>query len=595
MDAQGPGGADGVDPADQWVFNPETGTYELRLTNGPAGRRATGAGRPERPSAAEATDAAPSSTASRDRHTPPRQRRAPSVEGEDREPPGAGDRPLPAQRDRRAQRGSRRKGNQAQGRGKKKRGRGKKILMWTGGSLALLLVMGAAGAWWLIDRLNDNITKYDVGKDNDFSDDEEVNLLFIGTDTRTGDGNDAYGGEASEGADTTILMHFSQDRSHATGLSIPRDLITDIPECEVRREDGTVETIPGSENVRFNQSMGANGRDPGCVWNTVEQLTGVEINHFMMADFQAVKDLSSAVGGVPVCVAEPIDDPKSGLQLDAGDHVLEGEDALSFVRTRHSVGTGSDLSRIELQQQFVASMARQITDGGMLTDPGKLWDLADTATRSLSVDDGIGSIQRLRDLASTLGRVPMSDLNFVTLPVLDNPDEPEDAKATVVVDERRAAPLLEMIRQDISPRELEEREAEREAAEEEAAAAAPEDIRVDVYNGGDVIGAAQETLDWLQNQQGVPLSTNAGNAPSPQETTTLEYGPDQAGQAAALAGMMGLPDSALQEQSAEAGDAPMVLILGDDFRGAGEPIEVAPDLPDDVDSITADDEDVCAS
>ncbi|MDT0270726.1 LCP family protein [Streptomyces sp. DSM 44915] len=518
------------------------------------------------------------------------------MEGEDRERPGTGDRPLPGQRDRRAQRGNRRKGRDGRGRGRKKRGRGKKILMWTGGTLALLLVVGAAGAWWLIDRLNGNITKYDVGRDNDFQSDEAINLLFIGTDTRTGSGNESYGGDASEGADTTILMHFSEDRTHATGLSIPRDLITDIPDCEVRREDGTTAVIPGSQGVRFNQSMGTDGRDPGCVWNTVEQLTGVEINHFMMADFNAVKDLSGAVGGVPVCIEEPIDDPKSGLNLDAGDHVLEGEDALAFVRTRYSVGTGSDLSRIELQQQFVASMARQITDGGMLTDPGKLWDLADTATRSLSVDTGIGSIQKLRDLASTLAGVPMSDLNFVTLPVLDNPDEPEDAKATVVVDEARAAPVLEMIRQDISPRELAEREAgEEEPAEDAVEPAAPEEIRVDVYNGGDVIGAAQDTLQWLQNEQGVPLSTNIGNAPSPQETTTLEYGPDQAGQAAALAEMMGLPDAALQEQSVEAGDQPMVLILGDDFRGAGQPIEIAPELPADVDTITADDEDVCAS
>ncbi|GAA3876455.1 LCP family protein [Streptomyces sedi] len=590
MDARGPGGADGVDPADQWVFNPETGTYELRLTGG---RRGDGAGRPERPSAPAATDP---SGAPRARHTPPRQRRAPSAEESETESPAAGDRELPAQRDRRAQRGSRRKGKEAPpGRGKKKRGRGRKILMWTGGSLALLLVMGAAGAWWLINRLNDNITKYDVGKDNDFSSDEAVNLLFIGTDTRTGSGNESYGGDASEGADTTILMHFSEDRSHATGLSIPRDLITDIPECEVKQEDGSTRTIPASENVRFNTSMGTDGRGPGCVWNTVEQLTGVEINHFMMADFNAVKDLSSAVGGVPICLEEPIDDPKSHLNLPAGEHVVEGEEALSFVRTRYSVGTGSDLSRIKLQQQFVASMARQITDGGMLTDPTKLWDLADTATRSLSVDDGIGSIQRLRDLASTLGGVPMDDMNFVTLPVVDNPDEPEDAKATVVVDEGRAAPILEMIRQDISPNEQREREAEEDAAEEEEAAAAPEEIRVDVYNGGDVIGAAQVTLDWLQNVQGVPLATNAGNAPSPQETTTLEFGPDQAGQAAALADMMGIPDSGLKEQSAEAGEQPMVLILGDDFRGAGEPIEVPAELPDDVDSITADDESVCAS
>ncbi|WP_326597008.1 LCP family protein [Streptomyces sp. NBC_01803] len=523
---------------------------------------------------------------------------------------------MPGRRDSRPPAPSRRKGKDAKGsKTARKRGRTKKALMWTGGALAMLLIVGCAGAWYVYNRLNGNITKVDVGIENDFQSDEPVNILFIGTDTRSGSGNETYGGEASEGADTTILMHFSEDRSHATGLSIPRDLITDIPDCEVAQEGGGTEVIPGSQGVRFNQSMGAGGRDPGCVWRTVQEMTGVEINHFMMADFNAVKDLSTAVGGVPVCVAEPIDDPKSGLQLDAGRHEVQGEDALAFVRTRHSVGTGSDLSRIELQQQFVASMAREITQGGMLNSPTQMFDLADTATRSLTVDTGIGSIQRLMDLAQDLGQVPMSDMNFVTLPVLDNPDEPEGAKATVVIDESRAAPIFRMLREDISMTDSGEEEGsggpgdsgdsgdsgssgddgQGGGASDEPEPAPAAEVRVDVFNGGDVIGAAQETLDWLQNVEGVPLSTNAGNAPEAQEKTTLEYGPDQAGQAATLAEMMGLPDSALREQSADAGDEPMVLVLGDDFRGAGEPIEVPAELPEDVTSITADDEDVCAS
>ncbi|WP_324613336.1 LCP family protein [Streptomyces sp. SBT349] len=472
--------------------------------------------------------------------------------------------------------------------------------MWIGGTLALLLVVGCASAWYLYNRFNNNIEKYDVGIENDYQSDEAVNLLFIGTDTRDGSGNDSYGGDASEGADTTVLMHFSKDRTHATGLSIPRDLITDIPDCEVRQEDGSTITVPGSQDVRFNQSLGTDGRDPGCVWRTVEELTGVSINHFMMADFNAVKDLSTAVGGVPVCVSEPIDDPKSGLQLDAGRHELQGEEALSFVRTRYSVGTGSDLSRIELQQQFLASMARQITERDLLSSLGSFYDLADAATKALAVDTGIGSIDKLYGLASEVGRVPMSDMAFVTLPVVDNPDEPEGAKATVVVDEGRAQPIFEMLQQDISMTAEEGEGSGGEGgeggdAEQEPEMAPAEEVRVDVYNGGNVMGAAQVTLDWLQNDQGVLLSTNKGNAPAPQAETTLEYGPDQADQAATLADMMGLPDSALKEQSEDAGEAPMSLILGDDFQGAGQPIEVPAERPADVDSITADDEDVCAS
>jgi LCP family protein required for cell wall assembly len=590
VEAHGRGGPGDIDPADQWVFNPDTGTYELRLP----GSREPGQG--ER----RGQSSAGPDSARTPRHTPPRQRRAPSsspAEGEpappgDRKPPPAGDRPVPPQRDRRAKGGGR-----GRRKAKKKRSRTRKAFMWIGGTLAMLLIVGCAGAWWAYNRLNGNINKVDVVYDNDYDSDEAINILVIGTDTREGEGNDSYGGEASEGADTTILMHFSQDRTHATGLSIPRDLITDIPDCEVTREDGTKEIIPGSENVRFNTSMGVDGRDPTCVWGTVQELTGVEINHFMMADFNAVKDLSTAVGGVEVCLEEPIDDPKSGLNLPAGRQEIQGEDALSFVRTRSTVGTGSDLSRIELQQQFLASMARTVTEQNLLTSLDNFWNLADTATRALTVDDGIGSINSLYGLASEVREVPMSDLNFVTLPVLDNPDEPEGAKATVVVDESRAPSVFRMLREDISPNATEEEAAADDGgnAEEEPAMAPAEEVRVDVYNGGNVIGAAQLTLDWLQNENGVRLATNRGNAEEPQETTTLRYGPDQAGQAARLADMMGLPDSALQEQTADAGDTPMSLVLGDDFVAAGQPIEVPATIPQDVDSITADDESVCAS
>ncbi|TDC68587.1 LytR family transcriptional regulator [Streptomyces hainanensis] len=587
MDAQGRGGAGDIDPADQWVLNPETGNYELRLPGARQPGRPGGAGgRGQRP-AGDAGSAAEGGARSA-RNTPPRQRRAPSSSPGDSAPPKAGDKPVPGQRDRRAQ-VNRRRGKNV----KKRRSRTRRVLTWLGGTVAMLVLIASLGAWYLWERLNGNLTRVDAGVSADYGDGDPVNILFIGTDSRTGEGNDSYGGDASEGNDTTILMHFSANREHATGLSIPRDMITDIPECEVTNDDGTTETIPASEGVRFNQSMGALGRDPSCVVNSVQEMTGVTINHLIMADFNAVKDLSSAVGGVPICLEEPIDDPKSGLDLAAGDHTVEGEEALSFVRTRYGVGNGGDLDRIKLQQQFVASMARQITDGGILSSPTRLLELADAATRALTVDDEISNVNDLRLLAEDVGRVPMSDMNFVTVPVVDNPDEPEDARATVVLDEGRAAPIFRMIQEDIDPNQAAEEEA---AAEEAAAEPVPAaEVRVDVYNGGDVIGAAQQTLDWLQNVQGMPLSTNKSNAPESQETTTLEYGADQAGQAATLAEVMGLPNAALQQVDEDRGDTPMVLVLGNDFRGPGQPIEIPAELPDDVDSITADDESVCAS
>ncbi|WP_432746708.1 LCP family protein [Streptomyces sp. JH002] len=617
MDAQGRGGAGDIDPADQWVLNPDTGNYELRLPGDTTGRP----GRPRSGAHSPASGDRPTP-----RSAPPHQRRAPSSPREDTSRgtgsgPGAGsgtgaasgsgtgagpaERAVPAQRagGRRKESATARSGSAAGPTGSRadrrkaqarKKGKGKKALMWIGGGLALLLVVGCATAFYAYQRLNGNIDKVDVvGADNPFQKDAPVNVLFIGTDKRTGAGNEDYGNSGDEGrADTVILLHFSQDRTHATGLSIPRDLITDIPDCEVKRDGETV-TIPGTAQTRFNYSLGVDGRDPGCVWRTVEEITGVEINHFMMADFNAVKDLSTAVGGVEVCLAKDISDDKSHFHMEAGTHRLQGEDALGFVRTRYGVGQSSDLSRIKLQQQFLGSLAREMV--GTLKEPTKLWGLADTATKALTVDTGIGSIDKLNDIAQELGKVPVKDISFVTLPVVDNPDEPEDAKATVVLDGGKAEPLFRMLQEDLSLTDSGDEGKNGDKEDEEKAEPAPaSEVRVDVYNGGNVIGAAQDTVNWLQNTHGVLLSTNASNADS-QETTTLEYGPDQAGQALTLADLMGLPKKALKEGSADAGDTPMVLTLGDDFQGVGIPIEVKAEKPADVDTITADDESICAS
>ncbi|MCE7083287.1 LCP family protein [Streptomyces sp. ST2-7A] len=589
MDTQGRGGVDGlddIDPADQWVFNPATGGYELNLSGAPTPRATVPAVRPgPRPGAR---------TASSTKTLPPRPRRpvddagtAAGTRTRDRRPTGAGDPPRARGTERRA----------AAERRRAQKERRRKVLIRISASLAVLMLVGAGASWYVYKRLNDNLTKVEVPFDNPVTRDAPVNILFIGTDQRLGSGNEGYGDADSAGhADTTVLLHVSQDRTHATALSIPRDLVVDIPDCETAQSDGSVRTVPGAQGVRFNESFGVDGRDPGCTWKTVEHLVGVEINHFMMADFNAVKDLSTAVGGVEVCLAKDIDDDKSHLTLPAGRHVVEGEQALAFVRTRSSVGFGSDLSRIELQQQFLASMARSLTSGDTLTNPTKVWGLAEAVTNSLTVDSAIGDIQALVALAQDLADVPVKDISFVTVPVVDNPTE--EVAATVVLNEDKALPLFRMLQEDLSLTDVED--AAKDSgnsgdAPEKAEPVPAAQVRVDVYNGGTRVGAAQETLVWLQNTHGMTLATNAGNAAAQQATTTLEYGPDQAGRAVTLAKLMGLPGSALKESSADAGDSPMTLVLGDDFRGAGTPIEVEAKKPADLDSVTADNEDICAA
>ncbi|CAM5624628.1 LytR family transcriptional regulator [Streptomyces avidinii] len=415
MDAQSRGRAEEIDPADQWVLNPRTGNYELRLAD-------------------SAAQARPKVTAPRRSPSAPSTPTAPS--------PGV---PKPRRGD--APPGGRRGGRSRKGGGAGGGGRRKKALVITGGTLAFLLVGGSLAAYLYYDHLNGNLSVTDIAGagTGGFKKDQAINILVIGTDKRSGAGNEGYGDKESVGhADTTILFHIAKDRSNATALSIPRDLITNIPDCPTKQPDGTTKAIQGSKGTRFNNSLGQEGRDAGCTMRTVKDLTGIEVDNFMMVDFNAVKNLSTAVGGVPVCLEKAVDDKDSKLKLSQGEHRLQGEEALAFVRTRHAFGNESDLDRIKTQQQFLGSMMREMKSKETLTSPKKFFSLAEAATKSLTVDQGLGSINKLTDLAGELKDIDLKNITFTTLPVLDNPAE--KVKATVVVNQALADPLLQMIR-----------------------------------------------------------------------------------------------------------------------------------------------------
>ncbi|MFD7630407.1 LCP family protein [Streptomyces sp. NPDC059851] len=596
MDAQSRGRAEEIDPADQWVLNPRTGNYELQLDrSAPQGqrsvtprRRSSGArsGGPATPRPPKGPQA-PQGPPSTPKPAAP-ENRNPAVPG-----PRRGETP-PGRRTGR---------NRKAGSGGTRR---KRFMVVTGGTLAFLLVGGSLGAYLYYNHLNGNLKVTDVGDagTGGFKKDQPINILVIGTDKRSGAGNEGYGDAGSVGhADTTILFHVSKDRTNATALSIPRDLITNIPACPTKQPDGTMKTIPGQKGTRFNTSLGQEGRDPGCTMRTVKELTGITVDHFMMVDFNAVKVLSSAVGGVPVCLDKAVDDEDSKLKLGPGEHRLQGEQALAFVRTRHAFGNESDLDRIKTQQQFMSSMLREMKSKETLTSPKKFFSLAEAATKSLTVDSGIGSIEKLTNLAGELKSMDLKNVTFATLPVLDNPAE--KVKATVVLNNALADPLLQMIRGDVSLTEVEKKEqAAKDAADAEAKAkqdalmqgprAAAKDVRVEIYNGGGPGGSASTTLAWLQNSKGVTKASNLGNAPAKLEATQLEFAPNQADQARALADIMGLPASALKVGTADAGPrTAMKLTLGADFKGAGISMTAPQKAPDDIQRVEAD-KAVCA-
>lgn len=258
-----------------------------------------------------------------------------------------------------------------------------------------------------------------------------ANILLIGSDTRVGqfDSTDDVDGARN---DVTMLVHISADHQQLTAVSFPRDLMVPIPAC-TNPETGT--TYPASASAQFNTALGNGG--VSCVVDTVENLTGLSIPYASLITFDGVIEMSNALGGVDVCVAKAIDDTYTGLHLTAGEHTLEGSDALAFLRTRHGVGDGSDLARISSQQVFLSALLRKVTSDGTLSNPITLYKLAGAALSNMVLSDGLGKTKTLVGLAGMLRGMSTSSMLFVQYPAADDPED----SARVIVDQDPAHAL----------------------------------------------------------------------------------------------------------------------------------------------------------
>lgn len=285
-------------------------------------------------------------------------------------------------------------------------------------STAVLVLACAGGVWYVYQQLNGNITT-DTVTENELKAQASQrppegpasteNILLIGSDIRDG-ANAKYGKDSGQRSDTTILLHLSADRSNATAVSIPRDLMMHVPKCT--KSDGNT-VSPAFE--QFNWAFQFGGA--ACTIRAVEELTGVRVDHHLIVDFSGFKNMVNAVDGVEICTPEPIDDSYSRLHLSAGKHKLNGEQALGYVRVRHGIGDGSDTERISRQQDFLASLIKKVQSNGVLLNPGKVYPLLNAATHSLTADPGLNSLSELYSLAQRLQKIPTGAIHFVTTPV----------------------------------------------------------------------------------------------------------------------------------------------------------------------------------
>ena len=296
--------------------------------------------------------------------------------------------------------------------------------------LASVLVMAMVtglGTIWLYRHLNGNLNVLDVTSQLENRPDkvevegpqEPLNVLVMGSDSRDCAGcnidNLTGGGQRS---DTTILLHLSADRKRAYGISIPRDLIINRPDCTA--EDGS--TIPGGQGVMWNEAFGLGG--PACTIQQFEQLTGIRLDHFVVVNFEGFQGMVDAIGGVEVCIPEPIVDPAHGINIEAGTRKIKGKEALNYVRERYVVGNGSDIGRMKRQQAFIASMAHQVVTAGTLARPDHLVRFLDSATKSLTVDKGLENVVKIAQLGIQFKDIGLDNIQFITIPNIADPSDP---------------------------------------------------------------------------------------------------------------------------------------------------------------------------
>ncbi|NYI40782.1 LCP family protein [Demequina lutea] len=282
-----------------------------------------------------------------------------------------------------------------------------------------------------------------------------VNILLMGSDSRSG-ANAAIGGQdGGQRNDTTLLMHVSADRTRIDVVSIPRDTIVKVPTCD--RSDGSSQLgWTAMFNVAFanGAAHGSNADGAACVIKTVESLTGIHIDHFAVIDFVGFRDMVDAVGGVPVCIPVKYADPFSGTYLNPGPQVLNGSQAIAYVRMRHGINTsGSDLDRIKRQQEFLKNLASKVLSAQMLYRPQDVTNFIKAVANSLTVDPDLGNLNYVGGLAYSLRSLnPSTGITFATAPEEAYPPDPKNrvqfsgkAKAVwqAIIADQPIAPLLD--------------------------------------------------------------------------------------------------------------------------------------------------------
>ncbi|RAS69022.1 LytR family transcriptional attenuator [Lentzea atacamensis] len=277
--------------------------------------------------------------------------------------------------------------------------------------------------------------------------DGAIDILLVGSDSRT----DAQGrplppdvlrklrteGTDTVNTDTIIVMRVPRNGGKASAISIPRDTYVPIAgyrEDKINSAYGAVKYLTAerlqAEGVRDQQERERKSDEAGrrALVQAVQDLTGMRVDHYAEVNLYGFYLLTEVIGGVKVCLKAGTSDPNSGANFRAGEQVISGGDALSFVRQRNM--PGGDLGRITRQQVFMSQAMKQLLSAGTFTDPGRMNGLLDAVSKSIVVDEKLD----LATLATQAQGLASGNVEFATIPVTNIDARNERGQSVVTVD-----------------------------------------------------------------------------------------------------------------------------------------------------------------
>jgi LCP family protein required for cell wall assembly len=434
------------------------------------------------------------------------------------------------------------------------RNRGRHVLRWVAVAAVIILAAGTLAAYLKYRAVYDSITRVPstgLGHRPAQYSTTSMNILVYGDDSRKGlTPHEQYvlhtGDDQTDNTDTIMVVHISPGRHQVTVMSIPRDTMVPVYECNSGPGYTGQQADPGSYEI-INSLLQIGG--PVCLWKTIEQQTGIYINHFIGIGMLGFVKVVNDLGGVNVCVPYTVSDPVSGLKLTAGEHHINGIQALAFWRTREDIGTGSDLQRIQRDQFMSAQVVKGVLSSGLLSNPLRLLGVVSDAAASMTTDSGM-TVSDLVQIGESLHDLSSKNVQFVTAP--NEPWPPEPSRDQVFT----------AIAHDVTVPKVSTTPAA--SASSPPVLTNPSNVKVEVLNGSGVTGIAGQTAAGLTSL-GFDV-TGTGDAGSFTYTNSVIEYPS----AAELAEVNTLKKelanvTELQDPSLPAGT--VALILGSEFTG----------------------------